>query len=70
MSRSSSRNRLIRTDPDGPEKGLFVMGDWHSDLDPRAVLGAVLFALVSGIPKAFGEVLFGELTLRLKEKVR
>jgi hypothetical protein len=49
---------------------MFVMGDWLSDLDPRVALGAVMLALISGVAKAFGEVLFGELKLRLKEKVR
>jgi hypothetical protein len=39
------------------------MGDLLSDLDPRAVLGAVILALVSGVPRAYGEALFGELKL-------
>ena len=43
------------------------MGDWLSDLDPRVALGAVMLALISGVAKAFGEVLFGELKLWLKE---
>jgi hypothetical protein len=46
------------------------MGDWLSDLDPRVALGAVILALVSGVARAFGEVLFGELKLWLKERVR
>ena len=46
------------------------MGDWLSDLDPRVALGAVMLALVSGVARAFGEVLFGELKLWLKEKMR
>jgi hypothetical protein len=46
------------------------MGDWLSDLDPRVALGAVILALVSGVARAFGEVLFGELKLWLKEKMR
>ena len=46
------------------------MGDWLSDLDPRVALGAVMLALVSGVAKAFGEVLFEELKLWLKAKVR
>ena len=46
------------------------MGDWLSDLDPRVALSAVLLALISGVAKAFGEVLFGELKLWLKAKVR
>ena len=49
---------------------MFVMGDWLSDLDPRVALGAVMLALISGVAKAFGEVVSGELKLRLKEKVR
>ena len=47
-----------------------VMGDWLSNLDPRVALGTVLLALVSGVARAFGEVLFGELKLWLKEKMR
>jgi hypothetical protein len=46
------------------------MGDWLSDLDPRVALGAVMLALVSGVAKAFGEVLFGELKLWVRETVR
>jgi hypothetical protein len=46
------------------------MGDWLSDLDPRVALGAVMLALVTGVAKAFGEVLFGELKVWLKEKMR
>ena len=46
------------------------MGNWLSGLDPRVALGAVLLALVSGVAKAFGEVLFGELKLWLKATVR
>jgi hypothetical protein len=46
------------------------MGDWLSDLDPWVALSAVLLALVSGVAKAFGEVLFGELKWWLKAKVR
>jgi hypothetical protein len=49
---------------------VFVLGDWLSDLDPRVALGAVILALFSGVAKAFGEVLLGELKLWLKEKVR
>ena len=51
-------------------KGVSVMGDWLSDLDPRVALGAVMLALVSGVARAFGGVLFGELKLWLKEKMR
>jgi hypothetical protein len=46
------------------------MGDWLSNLDPRVALGTVLLSLVSGVARAFGEVLFGELKLWLKEKMR
>jgi hypothetical protein len=46
------------------------MGDWLSDLDPRLALGAVMLALITGVAKAFGEVLFGELKLWLKERMR
>ena len=46
------------------------MGDWLSNLDPRVALGTVLLALVSGVARAFDEVLFGEFKLRLKEKLR
>ena len=46
------------------------MGDWLSDLDPRVARGAVVLALVSGVAKAFSEVLFGELKLWLKEKMK
>jgi hypothetical protein len=46
------------------------MGDWLSDLDPRVALGAVILALITGVAKAFGEVLFEELKVWLKEKVR
>jgi len=46
------------------------MSDWLSALDPRVALGAVLLALVSGMAKAFGEVLFGELKVWLKQKMR
>jgi hypothetical protein len=46
------------------------MGDWLSDLDPRVELGAVMSALISGVAKAFGAVLVGELKLWLKEKMR
>ena len=35
-----------------------------------AWLWAVMLALVSGVARAFGEVLFGELKLWLKEKMR
>jgi hypothetical protein len=49
---------------------MFVMSDWLSDLDPRVALGAVMLALISGVAKAFGEVLFGELKLWLKEKLK
>ena len=35
------------------------MGDWFSDLDPRVALGAVMLALVTGVAKAFGKVLYG-----------
>jgi hypothetical protein len=43
-----------------PLTGVFVMGDFLSDLDPRVALGAVVLALISGTARAFGEVLFGE----------
>jgi hypothetical protein len=46
------------------------MGDWLSALDPRVALGAVMLALISGVAKSCGEVLFGELKLWLKEKMR
>jgi hypothetical protein len=46
------------------------MGDLVSELDPRVALGAVMLALISGVAKAFGEVLFGELKMWLKEKMR
>jgi hypothetical protein len=46
------------------------MDDWLSGLDPRVALSAVMLVLVSGVGKAVGEVLFGELKLWLKEKVR
>jgi hypothetical protein len=46
------------------------MGHFLSDLDPRVALSAVMLALISGVAKAFGEVLFGELKLWLKEKMR
>jgi hypothetical protein len=46
------------------------MGDWLADLDPRVALGAVMLALISGVAKAFGEVLFGELKLWLKQRMR
>ena len=46
------------------------MGDWLFDLDPLVALGAAILALISGVAKAFGEILFGEFTLWLKEKVR
>jgi hypothetical protein len=49
---------------------MFVMGDWLSDLDPLVALGAVMLALISGVAKALGEVLFGELKLWLKEKLK
>jgi hypothetical protein len=42
---------------------MLVMGDLLSDLDPRVALGAVALALVSGVARAMGEVLFGELKL-------
>jgi hypothetical protein len=45
------------------------MGDWLSDLDPRLALGAVMLALITGVAKAFGEVLFGELKLWPKERM-
>ena len=46
------------------------MGDLLSDLDPRVALSAVLLALVSGVAKAFGEVLFDELKRWLNAKVQ
>ena len=50
-------------------KGVSVMGDWLSDLDPRVALGGHARARLRG-PRAFGEVQFGELKLWLKEKMR
>jgi hypothetical protein len=32
-------------------KGVFVMGDWLSDLDPRVALGTVMLALITGMRK-------------------
>lgn len=46
------------------------MGDSLSDLDPRVALGAVMLALISGLAKACGEVLFEEIKLWLKEKMK
>jgi hypothetical protein len=49
---------------------MFVMGDWLFDPDPRVALGAVMLALISGVTKAFGEVLFEELWLNEKARRR
>jgi hypothetical protein len=46
------------------------MGDFLSDLDPRVGLGAVVLALILETARVFGEGLFGELKLWLKEMLK